>query len=177
MTKTRYNPRILNLNIEDSSINRVHKFMNYTVKSGKKSFSEKEFRNMLYEIKKKYRMNPTTFLLRIFDKLYTPIGFEDTKGSYGSKLKVPVVLSRSRAFFKSIKPIFLSAQKRGDPHFFDRLFAELEVIHSNESRVLIERDRFRDEIHSNRGNIYRISRKKSFKGSNFNKNFKFKKKK
>lgn len=142
------NDKRLNLNIDNSNKNKLLKWVNYTMFNGKKDKAEKIFRELLYDLKKKYKQNPNELLLLLFDRLDTPFTLVQKKS-----LKCPKKLSESRRFYDAVNPIIKLAQQRKGIKWKDSLLTELEKLYHLESPLLVKVRKLRSELYVNRSNV------------------------
>ncbi len=140
------------LNIRDTSLDRLNKFSNYFIRHGKKERSEKIMRELLFQLKKEYKVNPSDYLLEIFDKLYIPMSLEKEKKGSNPKL-IPQWRPRSTSFYQSISPLLKSIKKNREPKLVDRIFEEIRRLSGKDSEIVRQAEQMRSDLEKNKGNL------------------------
>lgn len=151
------NDKLLSLNIERDDKTKIAKWLNYTMFEGKKERAEKNFREMLLKLKKRYRINPTELLLSIFEKMDTPIGL--VKKHPRSTVNMPKRLSENRSFFEGVNPIVKVAKTKKGIKWHEALYLEVEKVYTEESFLVGRMYLRRKEIYKNRSNALKGGRK------------------
>lgn len=146
---------LFSLNQRDTSSDRLKKFANYFIRDGKKERTEKIMRELLFKIKKEYKVNPSLFLINSLSKIYIPMNLEKTKKGYNPKL-IPYWRPRSSSFYQSISPLLKSIKKNREDKIVDRIFGEICRLHRKDNEIVRQAGQMRRDLVKHKGNLRNV---------------------
>lgn len=132
---------------------KYEKFLNYLMRSGKKSTAIRIYNDMLQDIKSNGHMNPSAVVETAIENA-SPNMMIKSKRVWGSVYQVPVEVKQKKRFFYSVKWILDSAKSKKWKPMYKKLSEEMLAAYSNQGSAVKRKEETHRMAEANKAFAY-----------------------